>query len=115
MGLGPTSADPGLHGLPVDADGHLQDHRDWTPALAAQLAAHEGWTLTEAHLQVLYCVRQFYADFGHIPMTRPLLKYVMQQLGTAYDNAALMQLFHTGRVARTITRLAGVPKPPNCL
>ena len=114
MALEPTPA-AALDRLALDADGHLQDHRDWTPELAAQLAARDGLVLTAAHLAVLRVVRQFYAEFGHIPMTRPLLRYVMQQLGPEHDNAALMKLFATGRVARTVTRLAGVPKPPNCL
>ncbi len=118
MGLNPISPPdrPDLSlDAALDADGHLQNHLDWTPELAAHMAARDGLALTDRHWAVLQAVRRFYRDFGHIPPTRPLLKYLMQQLGADHDNAALMQLFATGRVARTVTRLAGVPKPPNCL
>ncbi|GAF54853.1 tRNA 2-thiouridine synthesizing protein E [Psychrobacter sp. JCM 18901] len=31
------------------------------------------------------------------------------------SNQKLQQLFNTGLVARHVNRLAGLPKPPNCL
>jgi tRNA 2-thiouridine synthesizing protein E len=99
----------------IDADGHLQQHLDWSPEVAAFLAAKEGLVLSEAHLQVLHTTREFYTRFGYAPATRPLIKFLIKELGNHINNAQLMQDFQTGLVARTLARLAGLPKPANCL
>lgn len=99
----------------VDQDGHLQNHLDWSPEIAAALAAKDGLILKDAHLQVLYATREFYSRFGYAPATRPLIKFLIKQLGDHISNAQLMQDFETGLVARTLARLAGLPKPANCL
>jgi len=39
----------------------------------------------------------------------------MQTVSSDLTNAHLMALFQTGLVARTLARLAGLPKPANCL
>lgn len=101
--------------LQLDQDGHLQNHMDWNPDVACQLAKHDGLELTEHHLQILLSVREFYQKFGYAPATRPLIKFLMKEIGDHITNAQLMQDFHTGIVARTLARLAGLPKPANCL
>lgn len=101
--------------LLLDQDGHLQNHLDWTPEIAQLMAQKDGLTLTPAHLSILYAVQKFYQQFGYAPATRPLIKFLIKQLGDQISNAQLMQDFQTGLVARTLTRLAGLPKPANCL
>jgi tRNA 2-thiouridine synthesizing protein E len=100
----------------LDEDGHLCDHTIWTPAIAQQLADTLEVQLAEEHLQVLLQVRAFFAKFNHPPATRPLIKWLQKTL-PEYDisNQKLQQLFNTGLVARHVNRLAGLPKPPNCL
>jgi tRNA 2-thiouridine synthesizing protein E len=100
---------------PLDQDGHLCNHLDWTPAVACQMAANDGLILTEQHLLILQQVREFYQRFEHAPATRPLLRFLIKQLGDQISNAQLMADFQTGLVARTLSRLAGLPKPANCL
>lgn len=100
---------------PLDADGHLANHLDWTPDTARSMAALEGLQLTEQHLLILLQVREFYQRFGHAPATRPLIRFLVKQLGEQISNAQLMTDFQTGLVARTLSRLAGLPKPANCL
>jgi tRNA 2-thiouridine synthesizing protein E len=99
----------------LDADGHLQDYRQWTPDVARQMAADDGLHLNDTQLMILIAVRDFYARFAHAPATRPLIRYLIQQVDPTLSNAQLMADFQTGLVARTLARLAGVPKPPNCL
>lgn len=99
----------------LDKDGYLRDHRAWTEATATALAAREGIALTPAHWEILHALRRFYARYELSPATRPLLKYLAQELGP--DKATslyVMQLF-PGTPAKTIARLAGLPKPPNCI
>ena len=101
--------------LALDQDGHLVDYSIWNEDVAQQLADSLELTLTPWHFQILYAVRQFYQQFGHSPATRPLIKFLMKTVGPEVDNAALQDGFKTGLVARHLSRLAGIPKPANCL
>lgn len=102
--------------LTLDQDGHLCDHSLWTPVIAQQLADTLAVELTDEHLQVLLQVREFFDKFNHAPATRPLIKWLQKTLPEQdISNQKLQQLFNTGLVARHVNRLAGLPKPPNCL
>lgn len=102
--------------IELDAEGHLCNHRLWTPQVAQQLADSLAVELTPLHLRILTQVRAFYDEFNHPPATRPLIKYLIKTLpDDDISNQALQSLFNTGLVARHVNRLAGLPKPPNCL
>lgn len=102
--------------ISLDQDGHLTDHTTWTPAIAQELADTLQITLTEEHHRILVQTRLFFEQYHHSPMTRPLIKHLAQTLPDDHiDNAKLQRLFNTGLVARHVNRLAGLPKPPNCL
>lgn len=100
----------------LDQDGHLCDHTLWTPVLAQALADTLDVRLNNEHLEILHHVRAFFTKFNHAPTTRPLIKWLQQCLPEHdISNQKLQQLFNTGLVARHVNRLAGLPKPPNCL
>lgn len=100
----------------LDQDGHLCDHTIWTPVIAQQLANTLDIVLDTERLAVLQQVRAFFVKFNHAPATRPLIKWLQQTLpDDDISNQKLQQLFNTGLVARHVNRLAGLPKPPNCL
>lgn len=102
--------------IALDDDGHLLNPEDWTSQIAQTLADTLQVNLTDEHLQILHCVRTYYQSFSHAPTTRPLIKYLNQCLpNLQIDNAKLQSLFNTGLVARHVNRLAGLPKPANCL
>lgn len=101
--------------LQLDQDGHLIDHHVWNASVAQQLAQSLELELSAWHLQVLLAVRQFYQQFGHSPATRPLIKYLIKNIDPDMSNAVLQERFKTGLVARHLSRLAGIPKPANCL
>ena len=101
--------------LELDQDGHLVDHTIWNHDVAQQLAKSLDLELTDWHFDILNAVRQFYQQFGHSPATRPLIKFLMKTVSPEINNAELQQRFNTGLVARHLSRLAGVPKPANCL
>lgn len=99
----------------TDKDGFLQDLDDWSPDAAQWLAAQEGITLTEAHWQVIYALRNFYQQFELSPAMRPLVKYLGAELGPDKGNSIyLMQLF-PGSPAKLAAKIAGLPRPDNCL
>ena len=100
----------------LDQDGHLCDHIIWTPIIAQQLANTLDIELDTERLAVLQQVRAFFVKFNHAPATRPLIKWLQQNLpDNDISNQKLQHLFNTGLVARHVNRLAGLPKPPNCL
>lgn len=101
--------------MTLDDDGHLQNPNDWNETTAQKLADTLDVVLGKRHFEVLYAVRSFYELYCHSPSTRPLIKHLNQQLSTPTDNAELQHLFNTGLVARHVSRLAGLPKPANCL
>ena len=99
----------------LDQDGHLVDYSIWNQEVAQELAKSLDLQLTDWHFEILYAVRQFYQQFDHSPATRPLIKFLMKTVSPEIDNALLQQKFNTGLVARHLSRLAGIPKPANCL
>ena len=102
--------------IELDQDGHLCDHTMWTSDIAQQLADTLEVSLTSEHIQILQQVRAFFVKFNHAPATRPLIKWLQKTLPELdVSNQKLQQLFNTGLVARHVNRLAGLPKPPNCL
>ncbi|MDQ9021452.1 TusE/DsrC/DsvC family sulfur relay protein [Acinetobacter sichuanensis] len=101
--------------LELDQDGHLVDYTIWDESVAQQLAQSLDLELNAWHFEILQAVRQFYAQFGHSPATRPLIKFLMKTVNADINNAMLQERFNTGLVARHLSRLAGVPKPANCL
>lgn len=101
--------------LELDQDGHLVDYQIWNEQVAQELANSLEIELSAWHFEILHAVRQFYQQFGHSPATRPLIKYLMKTVSPEINNALLQQQFNTGLVARHLSRLAGIPKPANCL
>jgi tRNA 2-thiouridine synthesizing protein E len=98
-----------------DKLGFLVNLSDWTEALATEMAAEEGIELSEAHWEVIHLLRAFYAEFALSPAMRILVKHVRSQLGEEKGNSIyLMQLF-PGSPAKLASKLAGLPKPDNCL
>ncbi|MBF7140764.1 MULTISPECIES: TusE/DsrC/DsvC family sulfur relay protein [Pseudomonas] len=101
--------------IAVDKQGFLLDLSDWSPAVARALAEGEGITLTPAHEEVLDVLRRFYAEFQLSPATRPLVKYVALHLGAEKGNSAYLNHLFKGTPAKLAAKLAGLPKPANCI
>ncbi len=99
----------------LDAEGFLQQMEDWTPDIARSIALQENISLTEQHWEIIYLVREFYKKFDLSPGMRPLVKYLGNTLGSEKGKSIyLMQLF-PGSPAKLAAKLAGLPKPANCL
>ena len=100
---------------PLDKDGFLADLTDWNPDVAAQLAAAEEIKLTKAHWEVLYALRDFYQEFDLSPAMRPLTKYLKQHLGADKASSIYLLTLFPGSPAKIAAKLAGLPRPENCL
>lgn len=106
-----------INGQPVALDKHgfLLHAEDWSESLAAALAAEEGLQLSAEHLQVLHALRDFYSQFQLSPAMRPLVRYLAQRFGPEVGNSLYLLRLFPGSPARVASRLAGLPKPDNCL
>jgi tRNA 2-thiouridine synthesizing protein E len=99
----------------LDKDGYLVQLADWNEAVAQQLAQNQGIELADEHLTLIHLVRAFYEKFEVAPAMRPLVKLVREQLGEDKGNSIyLLQLF-PGSPAKSLAKIAGLPRPANCL
>ena len=92
----------------LDEEGYLLNLQDWTPELAHHLAKDVDVKLTDAHWEIIYLLREFYKDFEVSPAMRPLVK--AEKGRSIY----LMTLF-PGSPPKLAAKIAGLPKPANCL
>ncbi|MEO4046673.1 TusE/DsrC/DsvC family sulfur relay protein [Pseudomonas sp. CAU 1711] len=101
--------------IALDKDGYLVELADWSPATAEALAAREELQLSSEHWEILDLLRGFYAEFQLSPATRPLIKYVALKLGPEKGNSLHLNRLFKGTPAKLAAKLAGLPKPTNCL
>ncbi|WP_104204174.1 TusE/DsrC/DsvC family sulfur relay protein [Billgrantia saliphila] len=99
----------------LDPEGYLVNLADWSAEVARAMASEEGRELTDEHWEVIAVIRDFYARYEASPAMRPLVKAVAQSLGAEKGRSLhLMKLFPDSP-AKEAARLAGLPKPTNCL
>jgi tRNA 2-thiouridine synthesizing protein E len=101
--------------VPLDPEGFLQNLDDWNHSVAEQLAQAEGLTLTPEHWELIELVRQFYGQYKLSPAMRPLVKYTRLQLGSDKGTSMYLMSLFPGSPAKRICKIAGLPKPDNCL
>ena len=99
----------------LDKEGFLKNLEDWTPEIARTIAGQDGIELTAEHFEVIEVARNFYTEFGLSPVNRVLVKAVRQTLGEDRGSSLyLLALFKQGP-AKLVCKIAGLPKPNNCL
>ena len=101
--------------IELDKDGYLVDLNDWSEDVAHALAAQAGIELSPEHWEILTLLRSFYQEFELSPATRPLIKYTALKLGADKGNSLHLNRLFNGTPAKLAAKLAGLPKPTNCL
>jgi tRNA 2-thiouridine synthesizing protein E len=99
----------------LDKEGFLKQLSDWNSETATLLASNENISLTEEHWEIIHLVRDYYQEFEISPAMRPLVKYTAQQLGKKKGNSIYLLSLFPGSPAKLISKIAGLPKPDNCL
>ncbi len=98
-----------------DKEGFLRNLSDWSPEVARQIATAENIELTDDHWELIELLRAYYSEFDDSPAMRPLVKYCALKLGPEKGRSIyLLQLF-PGSPAKIGSKIAGLPKPDNCL
>ncbi len=104
-----------MHSSLVDEQGFLLDISDWSPALAREIALQEGIELTEAHWEIIDLLREFYREYELSPAMRILVKQVKSKFGDEKGNSHYLLTLFPGSPAKLASKIAGLPKPTNCL
>lgn len=97
-------------------EGFLEDAWAWSPDVASVIAGEDGIELTDNHWEIINFLRNFYKQHEMSPPSNRLfVKAVKETFGEEKGNSIyLMQLF-PGTPAKTACRIAGLPRPTNCL
>ena len=98
-----------------DKEGYLVNLSDWSEAAAEQLATAEGIELGSAHWEMITLVREFHAQYEVSPAMRPLVKRVRERLGSDKASSIYLMSLFPGSPARLIAKIAGLPRPTDCL
>ena len=92
---------------------------DYTPKIARHRAFDAANTIVVYVVgngwEILNLLRAFYAQFQLSPANRALVRYVAQQLGPDKGNSLYLNRLFKGTPAKLAAKLAGLPKPSNCL
>jgi len=98
-----------------DKEGFLLDLNDWSAEIADLLAAREGLLLNDAHWEVLCLIRDFYQRTEMAPAMRPLIKLAYDAWGPERGSSIYLMTLFGGSPAMTAAKIAGLPRPTNCL
>lgn len=95
--------------------GFLVNANDWNEAVAMQLAEANNISLTAAHWEIIYFIREYYQQFKHLPTMRVFIKAIAKTLGEDKGNSRYLHTLFPDAPLRDACKLAGLPKPPTCL
>jgi tRNA 2-thiouridine synthesizing protein E len=98
-----------------DRGGYLVDLSDWNESVAAALAREDGIELTDEHWALVELIRDFYRSYEVSPAMRVLVKHAREQLGEERGNSIYLLKLFPGSPAKVLARIAGLPRPTNCL
>jgi len=98
-----------------DGEGFLRDLADWSPEVAVQIARDEHLELTGAHWEIVDLLRAYYREFDSAPAMRALVRYCALKLGPDKGKSIYLMTLFPGSPAKLGSKIAGLPKPDNCL
>ncbi|QCI17269.1 TusE/DsrC/DsvC family sulfur relay protein [Buchnera aphidicola (Aphis helianthi)] len=97
-----------------DLEGYLKNNNDWDIHVAEEIAKKEKIILTDNHWEIIYFIRKFYIKYNLTPSMRMLIHGIEKELGKKIHSIYLFQLFPKGP-AKQASKIAGIPKPSQCL
>ena len=99
----------------LDDEGYLLTLDCWNESVAAELASREKIKLTEAHWEIIRLIRKFYQRYQMTPASRALISYIRKELGSDKGRSVYVMRLFGGSAAKTVAKIAGLPKPDNCI
>ncbi|MEQ8313855.1 MAG: TusE/DsrC/DsvC family sulfur relay protein [Gammaproteobacteria bacterium] len=99
----------------LDKEGFLKQLQDWDEAVAEQIAEDSGISLSASHWEIITLLRKYYRRYQTSPATRALVSYVKRELGPEKGRSTYLMRLFGGSAAKTAAKIAGLPKPDNCI
>ncbi len=97
--------------IPTNDNGYLENHEDWSEAVAEILAASENLELGERHWDLIRHLREeFVNNGGNQPNTRNLVKAMAKTWGDRSTNAKTLYDLFPGDPSKQGGRIAGLPE-----
>ncbi len=101
--------------IALDNEGYLKDLQNWNEEVADLLALRENIKLGASHWEILKLLRGFHKRHQVSPATRALINLVKRELGKDKGRSVYLMKLFRGSPAKTASKIAGLPKPDNCL
>ncbi len=101
--------------IATDKEGYLKHLTDWNELTALSLGNHEGIALNKEHWEIIYLLRDFYQQYEISPAMRILVKIVKEKLGKDKGKSIYLLKLFPQSPARVASKIAGLPRPTNCL
>jgi len=101
--------------ISTDKEGYLKNLDDWSRDIATLIAAEEKIALTDDHWEMINLIREFFTCYEISPAMRPLVKFTSQKLGKDKGNSIYLLKLFPGSPAKLLSKIAGLPRPTNCL
>ena len=98
-----------------DAEGYLKNLGDWSETVAEEIALDNGINLSSDHWEIIRLLRRYHQRYQAAPASRALISYVKSELGPDKARSSYLMRLFGGSAARSAARIAGLPKPENCL
>lgn len=105
----------GSRTLPLDREGYLEKLADWNVEVAEALANNELIALSPEHWEIITLLRKFHKQRGLSPAMRILVKLVKQEWGPDKGNSIYLLGLFPQSPAKLACKIAGLPRPTNCL
>jgi tRNA 2-thiouridine synthesizing protein E len=98
----------------TDPEGYLAGLDHWSPLVASRIAEEEGLSLNEEHWQVIFCLREWFRDYGPDWTARQMTRQLEHDYADMGGRRYLYDLFPHGPLAQGC-RMAGLPLPHGTL
>lgn len=101
--------------FPTDKEGYLKNLGDWSEQAAEAIAAGEGIDLTADHWDIIRLLREVHQEYQHTPVTRVFIKIMAEKLGKDKGRSIYLLRLFPETPMRKACKIAGLPKPTNCI
>jgi len=101
--------------VPTDKEGYLTNLNHWNSDIAHAIAKSENIRLTEEHWEIIKVMRRFYDEFKISPAMRVLTKAIKKELGEEKSKSIYLMKLFPGSPAKLVSKVAGLPRPTNCI
>ena len=101
--------------IETTSEGFLCKKEDWSIVVGNALAEAHGIELTQEHWELILLLRSYCAHGNEPPSMREYAALIRSELGADKARSIYMMKLFGASPAKMAARLAGLPKPKNCL